>query len=364
MRKILCSENLPKDPSNQITQLDSTNSILSEKDQNLNTVAFTTPPSIVARLMGLESMVETHFASKQGSLSRSKSMNSMDYFQSLHKKRVDSTLSFREPPSFKVIENENFFVLSFENEGENGRRKQMVCSEMMKKVEIESVFDEKRKMSKRVVSDSDISCENDGNRCNNKFQDVTNTLHQFNDSSEKKCFDSEGVELLKPKYCNEVLIGEKLKKRRRRRKKRTKCYIYNKIETEFKSDDSSPVSVLEFERKSCVAVGLSSRRKLTPELENDKLILDRSDDNLMINEKKGNAIENNKYEDSKEKKHMKEYKDIWGETWRLVQDEFGGSNQVHAWMNEQSDLGSICAEFESEIFDQLLNEVVICQLVG
>jgi hypothetical protein len=37
-------------------------------------------------------------------------------------------------------------------------------------------------------------------------------------------------------------------------------------------------------------------------------------------------------------------------------------NQVHAWMNQESDLGSVCANFESEIFDQLLNEV-ISQLV-
>jgi len=110
-----------------------------------------------------------------------------------------------------------------------------------------------------------------------------------------------------------------------------------------------------------VAVGLNPRRKLTPELETGKHIRMRSDDNLMIDEKKDKAIESNKYEGSKKKeKHSyKEYVDIWGEACRLVGDELAGSkNQVHVWMNEQSELGSICADFESEIFDQLLNEVV------
>lgn len=365
MRKILCSGNLPKDSSNQTTEFDSANSVLSVNDHNFVVSAVTPPPPIVARLMGLESMVEVPFASKPGSLSRSKSMNSLDYLgesngkiESLHHKRVGSTLSFREPPTFQMSENENFFVLSFGNEGEsgkglksNGRKKQMSCSELKeKKNKRENVYDEK--MSKRV---------------SNKLQEITNTSHRFKaSSSEMKRFDSEAVELLKARNCKEVVVGERLKKRRTRKKRRN-CYAEQKIETECKSDDSSPVSVLEFERRSCVAgidsvaVGLNSRRKLTPELETGKHIRMRSDDNLMIDEKKDKAIESNKYEGSKKKeKHSyKEYVDIWGEACRLVEDELGGSkNQVHVWMNEQSDLGSICADFESEIFDQLLNEVV------
>ncbi|KAK2440734.1 hypothetical protein QL285_012110 [Trifolium repens] len=389
MRKILCSGNLPKDPSNQMTEFDSTNSVLSCKDHNFNisednamatAVAVTPPPPIVARLMGLESMGEVPFASKLGSLSRSKSMNSMDYLgesngkiQSLHHKRVNSTLSFREPPTFQLTENESFFVLNFENEVEsvkglklkskfNGRKKQMGCSELKRKDEKkivdlkekknkrENVYDEKGKMSKRV---------------SNKLQEITNTSYKFKSLSEKKCFNSEAVELLKPNSYKEVVIGEK-KKRTIRRKKRTNFYAEKKIETECKSDESSPVSVLEFERKSCgtgidsIEAGLSSRRKLTPELENNKNILIRSDDNLMIDEKKDKEIEGSK---KKEKHNYKEYIDIWGEACRLVEAELVGSkNQVHAWMNQQSDLGSVCADFESEIFDQLLNEV-ISQLV-
>lgn len=84
----------------------------------------------------------------------------------------------------------------------------------------------------------------------------------------------------------------------------------------------------------------------------------------MIDERKAKAIENNKYEGSKKKeKHSQEYIHIWGEVCRIVEEELAGSNQTHAWKNRQSDLESISADFESEIFDQLLNEV-IDQFVG
>ncbi|KAL5077187.1 hypothetical protein RYX36_016171 [Vicia faba] len=379
MHKILCSGNLPKDSSNQVTEFDSTNSVLSGKDQNFN-AAVTPPPPLVARLMGLESMgeIEIPFASKPGSLSRSKSMNSMDYLgesngkvQSLNHKRVSSTLSFREAPTFRLSENDNFFVLSFENEVENckalksnGRKKQTGCSESKQKV----AATDRTELKENVYDENDlIEKEKTSKRVSNKLQEITNTLHRFKDSSENKCFDSEAGELWKSRNYNESVVGEKMKKRKRIRKKKTNCYAEKKVETEcVKSEDSSPVSVLEFDRKSCaagvdsVAVGSISRRKLTPELEKGKHILMRCDDNLMVDENKDKEIEKNKCEETKKKeKKMKEYIGIWGEASKLVEDELAGSKKqlVDAWIKEQ------CADFESEIFNQLLNEVV-SELVG
>ncbi|XP_061374703.1 uncharacterized protein LOC133316919 [Gastrolobium bilobum] len=394
LRKILCSCGLPTDPSDQKRELDSSNSIVSGKDQNLKAkqnaeAAITTttttapPPGIVARLMGLESMGEIPYASTPNSLSRSRSMNSLDHLgecnglQGPHK-RVNSTLSFREAPNnFLLLKNENFLVLSFETEGEsrefksNGRKREMGSAELKQKVpkergvlkenKREKVYDEKiliqkRKLSKRV---SDMSCGNVGND-GKKLQEITNISYPFKATSKKKCSDSEAVKLLQPKNSKEAVIGEKLK----RRKKKTSCYSEKKTETECKSEDSSPVSVLEFEREACGTVGLSSRRKLSPELENDQHFNLRSDSNLMIEENKVKETESNKCEGSKKKeKHSQEYIHNWGEVSKLVKDELVGSNKIHAWMNKQGDLGSISADFESEIFDQLLNEL-IDQLVG
>lgn len=282
MRKILCSGSLATEPSNQISELDSSNSVVSGKDQNLNaeqsaevvTAATTTTPGIVARLMGLESMGDIPCGSKPSSLSRSRSMNSMDYLGECNRmhKRVNSTLSFREAPNFLLTENENFLVFSFEGGGEssralksnNVRKRKMGCAELKQKVATErgnelkenkkeNVFDEKiliekGKMSKKG-SHSDKSCGNAGNRC--KPQEITNTSHRFKAPSEKKCFDSEAVKLSQPVNNKEAVIGEKQKRRRRRKK--TDCYKENKTETECKSEDSSPVSVLDFERQSSAA---------------------------------------------------------------------------------------------------------------
>lgn len=275
MHKILCSGNLPKDSSNQITEFDSTNSILSAAEENyMAAAAVTPPPPLVARLMGLESMIP--YVSKPGSLSRSKSLNSMDYLgendgkvQSLNHKRVNSTLSFREPPTFRLSENDNFFVLNFENEVENskalksnGRKKQTGCSESKQKVaaternELQEKLKEKKNKKENVYDEKNlIEKEKTSKMVSSKLQEITNTSRQFKALSEKKCFDdSEAVELFKPRNYNEAVVGEKLQKRKRIRKKRTNCYAEKKIETEcIKSEDTSPVSVLEFDRKSCAA---------------------------------------------------------------------------------------------------------------
>ena len=88
-----------------------------------------------------------------------------------------------------------------------------------------------------------------------KVQEITNTLHPSKASFENiKCFDDfEAVKLSMIMKCKEVAVGEKQK--RRRKKKKTICQKENKIEVETKSEDSSPVSVLDFEREAC-ATGL------------------------------------------------------------------------------------------------------------
>lgn len=131
LRRILCSRSLPTHPSDHIT--DHTTSVschmLRELESKEKFVEgkVTPIPSVVARLMGLETMPKVLVSSTTpNSIGRSRSMNSMDYFkqssddrsmQGGHR-RVKSTLSFREMPAFVELENEEFVVLSFENESE------------------------------------------------------------------------------------------------------------------------------------------------------------------------------------------------------------------------------------------------------
>lgn len=83
------------------------------------------PPSIVARLMGLDSMPELGSippVRNQDSIGRSRSMNSINNWfefdpnQRLHR-RVRTSLSFRESPTFLREENQDFILLCFEPDG-------------------------------------------------------------------------------------------------------------------------------------------------------------------------------------------------------------------------------------------------------
>uniref|UniRef100_A0A0R0HSY8 DUF3741 domain-containing protein n=1 Tax=Glycine max TaxID=3847 RepID=A0A0R0HSY8_SOYBN len=377
LRKILCSDGLPRD---QIRELDSSNAMLSDKDQNFKakqnsetdtastatttaatvTTTTTTTPGIVARLMGLES-IEIPFGPKPSSLSRSRSMNSVEYLgayngmeEVLHK-RVKSTLSFREAPTFLLHESEKFLELSFEGGGgksrefrSNRRKREPVCAEL--KQNVRSERGELRENKREKVCDEKVLIEK-GKLGKKRVSHVSSGS-----------VGSGAGKLSQNMKGKEVAVGEKQK--RRRKKKKTICQKKNKIEVETKSEDSSPVSVLDFEREACATVGLSSRRKLSPKLDNDQHLPVQSDGNLMIDESKVEAIDNNKDEGSKKKeKNDQEYIDIWGEVCRIVEDELAESNKIHIWTNKQGDLGSISADFEAEIFDNLLNELVD-QLAG
>ncbi|XP_045786542.1 uncharacterized protein LOC123881841 [Trifolium pratense] len=278
--RIICSGSLQTHPSEQIRELHS-NFIASEKVQNLNTSSTIVSSSpVVARLMGLDSMVGS-------SVSHNRSLNSVNSVSQ----------------GFHLLENENFLVFSFESGGENskfkskGRRKEKGCVELKKK---------KRE---------NVNVGN-GN-------------------------------------------GEKVKKR----KKGKICCVEKKVENECCSDDSSPVSVFDFEcdvsgteEDLCDDVDMSWRRKLSPVLENDQLFTLHSDSNLKNEEKnKDNEIENNMHEGSKRQNN--ECVDIWSKICKLVEDEFVG-NQLKEVKCKKSDFESISADFESEILDELLDEII------
>ncbi|XP_027368439.1 uncharacterized protein LOC113874417 [Abrus precatorius] len=384
LRRILCSGGLPTHPSDQIRELDSMskmNGKVQEFKAKQNTEATTTTatttvtPGLVARLMGLNSMGERHTpfeANSSSSLSRSKSMNFVDYLGECKQmdgqhKHVKSS-SFREVSTFHLLENENFLVLSFENgAGESkefkskGRRKEKGSSELKQKREERGELKNKREKVRHdeKMKLSDMSYLNVGNDGKHKLQ-IANNSSLFKVSSEKEYIESEAAKFSHPMKRKEVTNGEKVK----RRKKGTTCYAEKKVETECSSEDSSPVSVFDFEREAprteedSFGVGMSWRRKLSPELENDQLFILHCDKNLIIEDKKVKAIENNKHEGSKEKeKQSRECIDIWGEICRLVEDELR-SSQLEGGVRKQSDFENINADFESEIFDHLLNELI------
>nr|KYP40664.1 hypothetical protein KK1_037986 [Cajanus cajan] len=332
-RRILCSGGLPTHPLDQISERDSKSKMSGKvqefkpKQSTQSTTTSTITPGIVERLMGLEPMGERETktsieATPSSSLSRSKSMNSVvehlgecKRMEGLHKHAKSS--SFHEVSTFYLHENENFLVLSFKSGCDDG-------------VEFRSKGRKKEKgLKERAL---------------------------FMGLFEKENVDSETKRFSHSMKSKEVTNGAKVK----RRKKGTTCYAEKKVDTECNSEeDSSPVSIFDFERQT-PRTDTSWRRKLSSELENEQLYCD----NNMVNEEmKVNTIENNKHEGSKRKeKQSHECADIWVEICRLVDDELG-SNKFDEGLRKQGNFESVCVDFESEIFDHLLYEV-IDQLVG
>lgn len=203
LRRMLCSRSLPTHPTDHITE--SISSIAATCDDK-------TAPSVVAKLMGLDSMpnvIVTSSSTTPGSITRSRSMNSIDCCEGIcndhdrmraELRRVKSTLSFRDVPmpTFFELENEDFFVLSFEN----GR----------------SDDKEEKRLKEKI--------------CEKGFGEL------------KQSFDF--LEFSTPNIGNEVRSydGAKLRKKKKKKKK-MKVKI---VELECSSEESSPVSVLDFDQ--------------------------------------------------------------------------------------------------------------------
>ncbi|KAG6607312.1 hypothetical protein SDJN03_00654, partial [Cucurbita argyrosperma subsp. sororia] len=360
LRRILCSGSLPTHPSDQTTE--ETSSLKSEDNvKNVGVMKDTDggieakpTAGIVARLMGLDTMPD--MKQNCNSIARTQSMNSVEHFykhlEGRHK-GVRSTQSFREIPTFLELENEDYFILSFEGDSKN------------------------EELKAKARRHGEEKCKNRGS---NK------TEHSYVRKTKKKIFN--------PEEANEfVLIDLKQKKKSRKRVSRNKPTSRistkdrhgrrstRKVESEQSSDELSPVSVLdssEFLRDSEEAAPLSgfislsstnpnsdssicvqnslnrtlsgdaaskspvnSRRKLSPELEISQRP-SRNDDDLII--KEGNPAKTKAIEE---------------EICKITEMELGKSNwNYRKFCEEHEELGveSIIEGFDSFILEGLIEE--------
>ncbi|CAK9326948.1 unnamed protein product [Citrullus colocynthis] len=354
LRRILCSGSLPTHPTDHITEettsVKSDDKLLQVKDLNVIKSTNETKPTagIVARLMGLDSMPE--MKQNHNSISRSQSMNSVEHFykhlEDKHQ-RVRSTLSFREMPTFLDLENEDYFILSFEGENKSEKFKAKQRSERIS-----------REFKQR--KEAEDKCKNRG----------SNKTEQSSARKTKKRFDPEEATQF-------VLIDleEKNKSRKRVSKNKPNSKISTKnrhgrkstkkVESECSSDELSPVSVLDssqFLRDPEEATPLSGdavsnspinpRRKLSPELEIPQNPT-RNDDDLIINGGKlaktevvDNGIQRERYEE---------------EICKITEMELGESNWKCSKICEEHEefgAGGIIEGFDSYILEGLIEEFV------
>ncbi|TYJ97302.1 transcriptional regulator ATRX-like protein isoform X2 [Cucumis melo var. makuwa] len=356
LRRILCSGSLPTHPTDHITEetssVKSDDKVLHAKDLNVikSTNETKATAGIVARLMGLDSMPE--MKQNHNSLLRSQSMNSVEhlykYLDNKHQ-QVRSTKSFREVPTFLELENEDYFILSFE-----GERK---SKEFKPKVRNSRAFKQRNE---------------DEDKC--KHRGSNKTEQSYVRKTKKKIFDPEEAKQF-------VLIDLKEKKKSRKRVSRNKPTSRistkdrhgrkptRKVESECSSDELSPVSVLdssEFLRdqeESTQLTGdtasnspINPRRKLSTEHEIPQNP-SRDDDDLIVNggkiaKTKGidNGIQRERYEE---------------EICMITEMELGESNWKYSKICEEHqefEAGGIIEGLDSYILEGLIEEFVEQQM--
>lgn len=121
LRRILCTGSLPTHPSNSDVVPESESIIFERKNIQVKGQG---TPGVVARLMGLESLPDIKWIPKDALNFRSRSVRSADYlpqFDHLSQhRRVKTSASFREIPTFLHQQNEDLFVLCFDERNNTG----------------------------------------------------------------------------------------------------------------------------------------------------------------------------------------------------------------------------------------------------
>ncbi|KAJ9698695.1 hypothetical protein PVL29_007655 [Vitis rotundifolia] len=357
LRRLLCSGSLPTHPSDHIRD---SGLVVFGKDENLKAgekMEGVATPGIVARLMGLDSMPEINLVCSQikvNSIVRSRSMNSMDFWpdseamQGKHR-RVKSSLSFRETPVFFEMENEEYLLLSFGNEGETKelRQKERKCE--MGSGELRQRTTErcgnKNTRRQRVSEKKD---KEDGEARKNVPIGKENTNRSVSDQpSQMVCNNGEVKDFpaqdsfKKPQASSED--GAKLRDKKKKSRSATK-----KVEPECSSENSSPVSVLDF--GECI---------------NDpELPIPENTSSSIGDNGEAKKIEGKCTGSRKTACHGQKYLGMWVEICRLAGGEMMESSWLHKEIKKHEDFEDLGADFGLHILDELLQELVdhLCEL--
>lgn len=255
LRRFLCFNSLPTHPSDHLKEASNEYDYKNCTNGMENADASATP-GLVARLMGLDSMPMKDFGNLQMSLNSVRRCRSMDFGREIELKQgkgrhVKGTLSFRDAPAYLELENEEFFILSFEG----GDESKELGSKTRKSDLGLSEKKPRRTENKRRQSVQENNKENQENiEVSDKKQLQSRMVTHRNSKDPSKVLcpiknyheNSQSLEVVK--LINKPAFNKETPDRGRLRKKKKKenCSPVKKIETESDSENSSPVSVLDF----------------------------------------------------------------------------------------------------------------------
>ncbi|XP_031110775.1 uncharacterized protein LOC116014944 [Ipomoea triloba] len=353
-RRLLCSNALPTHPADHMSSVSthpsSDHAIQRRKSEEGKKIESLASTGVVARLMGLESMPRVELNPNKA-IARSQSMSSMDSLRELKstKEKNLRACSFREIPTYLELEDENFFILSFEYGGKTAelRPKQRRSEKVKNSCRRRESVHQKNKENQDINQVSDeIITGSDG-----KLQDSTNILRPTRKDASKK----------KDEYKQ-----ERFKKKKKKKDRRDCCLDAKKIEADCDSEKSSPNSVLGFvefppiqdipsSEKFWKLASSKSRRTLSEELENYRKLKLISDDFQPKSSEKVYGAAARKNWCSRDENDVK----LWGEICRLADAETLQTKWQHEeiWKQEKV-CQKIGGNFEFEIVDELIGEMV------
>ncbi|KAK2974623.1 hypothetical protein RJ640_025917 [Escallonia rubra] len=369
LRRLLCFNNLPTYPSDHIKEtefeVNESESLHCVKTEDKFGSSGT--PGIVARLMGLDSMPGIGLEKTQispNSVARSRSMNSADSLKELESmqgehRRVKSSLSFREAPTFLEQENEEFFILSFEELGSRNRKYEIDFGELKQRRAERSK--KKNKTRERVYEENKENLEancttSQSDKSSGRAKDSSIILPPVQNSH----LSLEVLERFKPIYHEENAKKERRRKRRRRKKKES-CSGATKVEADGDTENSSPVSVLDFVPEALTSdsrlTSSKSRKKLAEKLES-YMHLSTSDTNsnsLTVDDCELKRIESKNVVSRSRAYRGENYVDMWGEICNLAETETRQSNWMYREVWKLEDFQEVGSAFGWDIAYHRLN---------
>lgn len=260
IRRILCTGSLPTHPSNSDIVPESDIMILEKRNIQVKGEG---TPGVVARLMGLESLPDIKWIPEDAMNFRSRSVRSADYFplfdhlsQESQHRRVKTSVSFREIPTFLHQQNEDLFMVCFD-ERNNGNATglnmmagpdEVVGFQHMKNVK-RSSKSVSGNMKEKVVVKKKEKQENKKRNLEPKRSSLkaNNILPYYNKSNEVYIRPSPRLKKKRPtkppnSFCEEVSSGMKHARMRENKRTTTRARIESSSHTGSTSESSTTTS--------------------------------------------------------------------------------------------------------------------------
>ncbi|KAK1394306.1 VARLMGL domain-containing protein [Heracleum sosnowskyi] len=373
LRCFLCFNSLQTHPSDLFKEEAPTGTAIAcqsreDMKSNIDSAMASPAPGLVARLMGLDSMPMLN-CSNLNSVGRTRSMDSLrdvELVQGKHRK-VKSTLSFRDAPAFLELENEEFFILSFEKGGKNKKlgsrpRKSDLSHLALRTKGSENKNGDKKRRGQNVQETNKAWDKKlHGVLGHNNSKDTRTVL-----CPAKK--NSEIVKQQNKKPVSNKKTRERGKLRKTKKKEQNGCPLKN-IETESDSENASPVSVLDFSELTTEVEAPYSVHNVRLPVSNSKRTvveeLKSCNSFSSITDRIVHGLEAKRIGDicagiwTRSYRHSQNYAEMWGEVCKFAERDLRQSKWLCKRLpDEIEEFDEIAAIFELEILDELLQELL------